>query len=106
MNRDEVLERSRKEMKDEGMVAAENTWRKIGYFAFMIVHLFLISFNWYIKEGQTVIALNALFFVFPTFETYGKYRFTKNRWYLVTSIMSGIASLTSLLLYIAISHGR
>ena len=58
MNRDEVLERSRKEMKDEGMVAAENTWRKIGYFAFMIVHLFLISFNWFDNiRKPTVVAM-------------------------------------------------
>ena len=106
MNRDEVLERSRKEKKDEGMVAAENTGRKMGFFAFMIVYLFLICINWYNKEIKTFIALQILFSVFATFEGYGKYRFTKNKWFLISTIMAGISFLIFLLLYIEISIGR
>ena len=99
MNRDEVLERSRKEKKDEGMVSAQNTGRKIGYLASTMMYFFLIFFNMYIKESVTTIALHALFWVFFSSEAYAKYRFTKKRRYLVLSIVWGISSLIFLLLY-------
>lgn len=102
MNRDEVLERSRKEKIDEGMVEAENTGRKVGYFAFSMMYLFLVFFNMHIKENRTTLALAALYWVIVTSETYGKYRFSKKNWHLITTIMHGIASLTCLLIYIFI----
>jgi hypothetical protein len=96
MLKEEVLERSRNEKADEGMENAENQGRKIGFWAFGIIFTVLLLFNLFMEKTDTFYAILALFWVFSASEAYAKYRFTKKRVYLVTTIASGIASLAYL----------
>ena len=45
MNREEILEKSRKEKQDEGMLNAENRGRKLGMVAFCIVFIAIMLIN-------------------------------------------------------------
>jgi hypothetical protein len=103
MNRDDILERSRKEKEDEGQVAADNTGRKIGYLAFIVVYILLVIYSMLSGEYKTMWAIIGLFWVPITFLHYGRYRFSKEKKYLVTAIICGIASITTLLAYVIIS---
>ncbi len=47
MNKEEILEKSRKEKSDEGLIAAENQGRKIGIGEFCGVFVFIILFNFF-----------------------------------------------------------
>lgn len=100
MQKDEILERSRNERKDEGMENAENRGRKIGFIIFVCLFIALTLFNIMRGEFRTQHAISVLFWAFLSAEAYGKYRFAKNKAYLVTAIAGGIASLASLANYI------
>ena len=45
MNKEEILQKSRQENKDEGMIAAEAAGRKIGVTAFCIVFVIIMLLN-------------------------------------------------------------
>ena len=45
MNKEEILARSRNERIDEGVIEAENRGRKLGYFIFSVVCIFILIFN-------------------------------------------------------------
>lgn len=100
MLKDEVLARSRSEKADEGIVAAENSGRKIGFLAFIIIFIFLIFFNLFLGDFPTVYAISALFWAFMAAEAYAKYRFTKKMVYFVSAFAGGMASLASLVNHI------
>ena len=80
--------------KDEGMTEAENRGRRIGVMAFSAIFIFIVLFNLF--NGQPNYAPMAMFWAFLSAEAYPKYRFTKQKAYLVTTIAGGVASLASL----------
>lgn len=91
MNREEILEKSRNEKKDEGMIEAENKGRRIGITAFSAVFIFIILFNFI--NGQPSYAPMAMFWAFAAAEAYPKYKFTNKKDYLVTAIAGAVASI-------------
>ena len=98
MNREEVLEKSRKENKDEGMIAAENKGRKIGFCVFCIVFVFITIFS--LINGQPSYAPRAMFWAFVAVEAYPKYTFTKQKAYLIITIAGSVAAIASLCSFI------
>lgn len=100
MNKKEVLEKSRQSHKDEGIEYAENQGRKIGFIAFTLLFAFLIIFNLFFGESSTHHAVLSLFWAFIAAEGYGKYRFFKEKVYLVTVIAGSIASVLSVANYV------
>ena len=98
MNKEEILLKSRKENNDEGLKVAENKGREIGMAAFCIVFIFVVLFNFF--NGIDSTASMAMFWEFLAAEAYPKYRFTKNKTYLVTTIAGGIASILNLVNYV------
>lgn len=94
MDKEEILAKSRQEKKDEGMTEAENRGHRIGVMAFSAVFIFIVLFNLF--NGQSNYAPMAMFWAFLSAEAYPKYRFTKQKAYLVTTIAGGVASLASL----------
>lgn len=103
LNKAEILEKSRQIHHDEGMKNAENQGREIGFIAFSILFLFLTIFNLFYGESVTFYAIASLFWAFIAAESYGKYRFTKTKMYLISVIAGGIASLASVANYILIT---
>lgn len=100
MNKEEILERSRQSLKDEGMEYAENQGRKIGFVAFVLLFAFLGIFNLFFGETSTYHAISSLFWVFVAGEAYGKYRFVRKKEYLITAIAGSIAAILSVVNYI------
>lgn len=94
MNKEQILARSRAEKTDEGMQQAENRGRRIGISTFCIVFIFIVLFNLF--NGQHSYAPYAMFWAFVAAEAYPKYRFTKNKAYLISTIAGFIASIASL----------
>ncbi|MGL5515091.1 MAG: DUF6442 family protein [Sporomusa sp.] len=94
MNRDEILEKSRKENVDEGLLTAQNQGRKIGSIAFCVVFIVIIVFN--ILNGLSTDAPLAMFWAYLAAEAYPMYKFTKNKSYIVVVIAGSLASIFSL----------
>lgn len=98
MNKDEILAKSRNEKSDEGMQQAENKGRRIGVSAFCGVFIFIVIFNLF--NGQQSYAPQAMFWAFVAAEAYPKYRFTKRKEYLISTIAGCIASVAFLVNFI------
>ena len=98
MEKEEVLAMSRKEKNDEGLVAAENQGRKVGFLAFCALFIVIIFFNLF--TGQINYAPMTLFWGFIAAEAYPKYAFTKKSGYLITVILGALASICCLTAHI------
>lgn len=103
MNKEEILERSRQSHKDEGVEYAENQGRKIGFGVFVILFAFLVIFNFIYGETNTFYAISSLFWAFMAAEAYAKYRFVKQKAYLVTAVAGSIASFFSVINFVMIT---
>ncbi len=104
MDKDAILAKSRQEKNDEGMIIAENRGRKLGisvFGGFFIVITFINLFH-----NQPNNAPMAMFWAYIAAEAFPKYKFTKNKTYLTTSIAAFIAALVSLLHLILIYLGK
>lgn len=97
MDKEQILEKSRSENLDEGIKNAENQGREIGITAFFIMLIIIIIFNW--CTNQTNDALLAVFWAFVAAEAYPRYRFSKKKSLLVTTIAGGLVSLANLITY-------
>ena len=91
MKREDILEISRKLNDDEGMVHAENEGRKIGFFAFSILSIAIIIFSLIIGQEVTLYATSSLFWAFMAAEAFAKYRFSKKKVYLTSTVAGSIA---------------
>ena len=100
MNKEEILEKSRKSNYDEGMEHAENQGRKIGYIVFMLLFACLVIFSLVFWQIGTLYAVASLFWVFMGVEAYAKYRFSKKKVYLVTAVAGSLASVCFVANYI------
>lgn len=105
MLKDEVLARSRSEKADEGMENAGNKGRQFGFIAFCAMFIILMIFIFLFDSAKTFHAISALFWIYVSVEAYAKYRFSKNKAYLVTAIAGCIASLASLANYLLTTLG-
>ena len=90
MNKDEILEKSRAQKKDEGEEFAENKGRRAGVVAFCIIFIIILFFN--TATGQNNFAPYSMFWAYMAAEAYGKYRVTKEKKLLVTLVFAAIAS--------------
>lgn len=98
MNKEEILAKSRRENLDEGKKNAENQGRQIGILSFLIVLIFLIIFN--MCTDQPNDAPIAVFWAYVAAEAYPRYRFSKDKSLLVTTIAGGLLSIANLIIYV------
>lgn len=98
MNKEEILAKSRRENLDEGKTNAENQGLKIGSIAFTALIVFLILFN--LCTNQPNDALLAIFWAFLAAQSYPRYRFSKEKSFLVTTIGGSLLSIANLATYI------
>ncbi len=94
MNKEEVLQASRAQKEDEGQVYADQYGRKIGYIAFCVLFAGIALFNLFMGQNNSVPF--SLFWAFFGAEAFGKYRVTKKKAYLFTTVCSAIGSLSFL----------
>lgn len=95
VNKEEILAKSRNEKNDEGLIDATNRGQRKGIVTFCLVFIFIVLFNLF--TGQSNYAPMAMFFAFNAAEAYPKYKFTKNKAHLVTTIASSIACIAFLI---------
>ncbi|MCC8022604.1 MAG: DUF6442 family protein [Clostridiales bacterium] len=100
MKREEILEKSRKTKQDEGMVFAGNRGRVIGISAFVVLCAFYFIFTTINGDSDTFRAVSSVFWIYIAGESFGKYRFTKQKVYLLTMMAGGLASLLYTVLFI------
>jgi len=94
MNKEEILNKSRQEKFDEGMLHSEEKGRKIGIKVFCGVFIFIVLFNMFFSHGNntTFYAVSSMFWAFAAGEAFPKYQFTHNKAFMVTTVVGGIAS--------------
>ena len=78
MNREEILERSRNERRDEGEVEAENRGRHIGLMVFTIAFLAILLFNFLCKQKS--YGYVALYWTFVVGESYTNISLRRINW--------------------------
>lgn len=98
MNKEEILSKSRAEENDEGLRNAENTGRKIGITAFVIVEILIVIFNWFTDQPNYVPL--SILWAFTAAEAYPRYEFTGKKSLLATTIIGGLAAILFLAVYI------
>lgn len=104
MNKEAILEKSRKEKPDEGMLLAENRGRKLGISVFCGFYVVITVFNLFTDQSNNVPT--AMFWAYIAAEALPKYQFTKNKTYLIITISGFIAALAALLNFIIEYLGR
>ncbi len=98
MDKEEILAKSRKESKDEGIEYAKNKGRGIGLMAMSAMFIALIIYN--LVKGLNNYAIFALFWIYLGFESYGRYRFTKGKAELIGAAAGIITGVAFFILYI------
>ena len=86
MNKEEILEKSRKDYNDEGMIQAENKGREIGFIYIEIVCIIItitkLYYNYEIFDIYTIL------FTIEGSSSYAMYKFTKKKSYLLRTIIA------------------
>lgn len=98
MDREEILKRSRAEKEDEGSTFAENRGRRFGVAGFCILYILLVVFNFI--TGQSSYSIHALFWCYISLESWGKYRASRRRAFLSTTVLAAVSSLCFLACYV------
>lgn len=90
MNKEDILEMSRRENEDEGERQAEVWGQTIGIKAFCAVEIVIILFNFF--TGQPNYVPFTMFWAFTAAEAYPQYRFTGKWYFLVSTIWGSVAA--------------
>lgn len=95
MEKKEILEKSRKEKRDEGMRNAEYRGYFIGITCFGIVFLIIYLLLFIKGHGNSLAsnAVTAMFWAYFAGSAYPKYKFTGGKSYLIVVVCGGTASL-------------
>ena len=94
MNREEILAKSRKENRDEGLLNAQHKGMAAGVITLILMYL-VISIVSAIKD-QPTHAVSAIFWAYIAAEAFPKFRFTRKAMYLAVLITGALASAASL----------
>jgi len=98
MNKEDILAKSRKENKDEGLEHAKNKGRKVGTAGMSLIVAALVIYNF--VNGLSSYAIFAVFSTYLGFEMYGLYSFTKKKGFLAGMAAGILAGLVFFVNYI------
>ena len=104
MEKQDILEKSRREKRDEGVTYAENAGRRYGMIAFCLLNSAVILYN-LVKGLDSYLPL-ALFWGYLAAEGLGKYQVRRERKYLWVVVCGAVASLCFLLCYVLVRGGE
>ena len=90
MNKNEILERSRKENKDEGVEYINQKGRALGITVMSVVFVIVILYN--IFAGVSNNPVFTVFWAYLTAEAYGRYRVAPSRSLWFTVWTSGLVA--------------
>lgn len=98
MNKEEILQKSRAEGKDEGAEFISNKGRRYGVEALVIMFVILAVFNLY--QGQNCHQILAMLFSYLGLESYGMYKADKKKIRLIGMVVGIIAGVVFGILHI------
>jgi len=98
MNKDEILEKSRREKKDEGIEYAMNNGRRLGTVGMSIMFVILLVYN--LLKGIDSDALHAVFWTYIGLDNLGRYRITKEKSLLIGAVAGTLAGVLFFVTYI------
>lgn len=103
MKREDILLKSQLENYDEGVVNAEKQGRAWGVIAMAVIFIFVTVFSIIFSRSNSAAsyAASAMFWGFLSAHYIPQYRFSKKKSMLVISIGFAVASIASLLSYVA-----
>lgn len=90
MDKEQILKKSREQKEDEGTVYADNKGRRYGVIGFSSVFIIIMLFNIFTKQNNFVPY--SMFFAYMSAEAYGKYRITKTKTLMGTTVLASMAS--------------
>lgn len=105
MKKEEILEKSRREKRDEGKEFVLDRGRKSGALGMVIIFSILAIFNLYNKRQVTNFALLSMFFGYLGCESFGIYYITKKRMDLLKIIIGSVLSVYFFVMYIILQDG-
>jgi hypothetical protein len=103
MNKDEILKKSRELKEDEGTIYTDNKGRRYGVIAFSSIFIIITFFNLFTSQNNFVPY--CMFFAYMSAEAYGKYRATKSKTFMTTTVLASFASFAFLICYIFVVLG-
>jgi hypothetical protein len=103
MNKEEILKKSRDQKEDEGTIYADNNGRRYGVIAFSSIFIIITFFNLFTKQNNFIPY--CMFFAYMSAEAYGKYRATKVKVFMTTTILASFASVAFLICYVLVVLG-
>ena len=98
MEKQDILEKSRREKRDEGVTYAENKGRRYGEISFCLLIIAVLVYD-FAKGLDSYLPL-ALFWGYLAAEGLGKYQARRERKYLWVVVCGAVASLCFLLCYV------
>ena len=102
MDKKELLERAKAENVDEGELHAQSQGRFAGFIAFLIVYIFISTFNKFVGAAPNY-AVHAMFMAFIAAESYPKWKFTKEKKYLFVTVLGGVLTLLLLVKFVFVT---
>ena len=94
-----ILEKSRRLNRDEGLEYAEKRGTEIGVIVYAIVSFILMAFS--IPNRMDIVStIAAISFAFVFGGTFSRYRFTKEKFYLIGAIASAFSLVTFTLMVV------
>lgn len=98
MDKKEILERSRREKPDEGAEYITQKGRALGITVMMGVFIFIMIYN--LCKGIPNDQVASIFWSYGAAESFGRYRITKTRTMLITTILCSISAILNLINYL------
>lgn len=90
MEKEEILEKSRKEKRDEGKEFVFDKGRKFGFIGMLIIFCIIAVYNLYNNHPETNSALISLMFGYLGCEGLGAYTITKKKIDLVKIVLGAV----------------
>jgi len=103
--KEEILSKSRKSKKDEGLEHAHLMGNKLGEKTLSVVGIPFIIFAFFTKELAIFLALGAVIFAFVFGQSLTVYRFTKRKYHLAWVILSAICTIYMIVDFILLFQG-
>lgn len=98
MDKNEILKKSRELKQDEGAAYIESKGRSFGAIGFCSMFIVIVFVNMF--NGKDNFVPFTMFWAYSAAEAYGKYCASKSKKYIISTILSAIASICFFVCYI------
>ncbi len=98
MNREEILEKSRKSVVDEGLENAQKRGNDLGRLLFSLVSVFVVIFN--VRHGESYALPMTFIALFVASDHLAAFRFTKKKYDLIMALLTGVTCILALTVYV------